>query len=279
MTLTESQRLARLGATLVEHPRGPLRVLGRLPTSAGVAIVGARRADPYGRELAVRLARRVVSAGRHVVSGGAFGVDAAAHAGALDAGGETVVVLGSGLDRPSPAAHRELFGRAAGAGAVVSPFPCDTRAGRWTFPRRNPWIADLACAVVVVQASAVSGALYTARAGLELGRPVFVVPGAFDNPLHAGCHLLVAEGARLLTDIDQVAGSPTEQATAEALDEPGSPDVGAALWAAASDEPVSLQVLATRAELGLAEAASMAVHLEIDGWLRPAPGGRFRRAR
>lgn len=267
MTLDESERLERLGATLLDHPRGPLRVRGRLPTTPGVAIVGARRADPYGREIAARVARRAVVAGRHVVSGGALGIDAAAHAAALDAGGETVVVLGSGLDRPSPAAHRGLFERAARAGAVVSPFPCGTQAGRWTFPRRNPWIAELACEVVVVQASAVSGALYTARAALELGRPVFVVPGAFDNPLHAGCHLLVAEGARLLTALEQVSGADS------------APEVGAALWAAASDEPVSLQVLAARAEVGLAEAASMAVHLEIDGWLRPAPGGRFRRAR
>ncbi|MCA9711880.1 MAG: DNA-processing protein DprA, partial [Myxococcales bacterium] len=141
-------------------PVGWLRVLGHLPAAPGLAIVGARGADPYGLELAGRVARAAAERGVSVISGGAFGVDAAAHEAALAAGGHTTVVLGSGLDRPAPATHRGLFRRVlAAGGAVTSPFPCGQGAARWTFPRRNPWIAGLARAVVVVQAGLASGTL------------------------------------------------------------------------------------------------------------------------
>ncbi len=259
----EQEILRRLGARLC---KGGLRVQGRLPDSPGVAVVGSRRASSYGLELAGRIAREVVERGGHVVSGGAYGIDAAAHRGALDAGGETVVVLGSGLDCPTPRAHLSLFERARAQGAVVSPFPCGTRAQAWTFPRRNPHIARLAESVVVVQATRRSGALHTARAALRQDKPVFVVPGGFENPLHTGCHLLVGEGASLYVS--------TKPASVEA--EP--PADARAVWQAAF-EPATLEELASRAGLSISQAALQATDLELGGWLVAEPGGRFRRTR
>ncbi|MCA9538914.1 MAG: DNA-processing protein DprA [Myxococcales bacterium] len=254
-------------------PAGVLRGVGEWPVAAGVAIVGARGADPYGCELAGRIARAAVERGRTVVSGGAFGIDHAAHRAALDAGGRTVVVLGSGLDRASPAAHRGLFADAARAGAVVTPFACGQTADKWTFPRRNPWIAGLADVVIVVQASARSGALQTARAALASSRPVYVVPGPMDSPLHQGAHALVGEGARLLLHEAAWAHEAPPRVAG-----PATPPFGLALWRAAGVEPRPLDALAAEASLPATEAAELATLLELDGWLRGAPGGRFARA-
>ncbi|MCB9526492.1 MAG: DNA-protecting protein DprA [Myxococcales bacterium] len=260
-------------------PVGALRGLGTLPPGPRLAIVGARGADPYGREIADRIARSAAARGVPVVSGGALGIDIAAHRGALDAGGQTVVVLGSGLDHLAPARNRRDFERAQRQGAVVSPFATALAPTPWTYPRRNPWIAALADATVVVQAKAKSGSLQTAQAALALGRPVWVVPGAWDNPLHAGCHALVAQGAQVLTGPDGWAqgwavAAPTSGGGAAEV-----PPEGAALWRAATDEPRLLSELAAAAGVPVAEASLQATMLELDGWLRAAPGGRYARAR
>lgn len=257
-------------------PLGVLRGLGRLPR-AGLAIVGARRADGYGLDITRRVARAAVERGFAVISGGAFGVDHAAHRAALDAGGDTVVVLGSGLAHPSPAAHRALFDAAIARGALVSPFACARTAARWTFPKRNAWIAGLASAVVVAQAGARSGALHTARAALAAGQPVYAAPGPMDAPLHAGCHALLAEGARVLTAPDAWAAAAPAPAPAPA-DETLEPPEHTALWRAAGAEPRPLAELAEAAGLPIAAAAGAATLLELDGWLRAAPGGRYARA-
>lgn len=257
-------------------PRGVLRGVGVVPPP-GLAIVGARRADPYGRELAARIARAAVDRGLAVISGGAFGIDHAAHSAALDAGGHTVVVLGAGLDHASPKSHRRLFERAAAQGAVVSPFPCGLPGDRWTFPRRNAWIAALAQAVVVVQAGAKSGALHTARAAFDLGRPVWAAPGPLDAPLHAGCHALINSGAHLLTAHDAWAADLGLGATS-AGDEPlGEPSEGLALWRATGVEPRTIEAIADEAGVPFDEAAVGTTLLELEGWLVACPGGRYRR--
>jgi DNA processing protein len=278
----EQATLLRLGATVVASPEltkfslpsGHLRILGHLPSAPGLAIVGARTADAYGRELAARIATSAARRGVSVISGGAFGIDAAAHEAALASGGHTTVVLGSGLDLPAPATHRGLFARVVAAGgAVVTPFACGQAATRWTFPRRNPWIAGLARAVVVVQANTQSGSLQTARAALAAGIPVFAVPGPLDSPLHSGCHLLVEAGARLLTGVEGWAGAVPLPVDDRA------PSEGLALWRAAGVEARPLAELAQAAGLSPVEALGLATTLELDGWLRAAPGGRFARAR
>ncbi len=262
-------------------PDGVLRGLGRLPAGPMLAIVGARQADPYGLELAGRVARAAVERGVPVVSGGAFGVDIAAHRAALAAGGETVVVLGAGLDKASPSAHRAVFRQAALQGAVVSPFPMGLGAARWSFPQRNPWIAGLAAGCVVVQAAQRSGSLQTARAAMRLGRPVFAIAGSMDNPLHAGCHALVGEGAQLLTAADAWAPQVAPDARRPAPTDAGleGPPHGQALWAVTTDEPTDLARLADAAGLPVPEASALATTLELSGWLRRAPGGRYARSR
>lgn len=272
----ERATLERLQARCVaapEWPEGVLRVRGDLP-GPGVAIVGARRADAAGLDIARRIAGVAARRQIPVISGGAFGVDAAAHEGALDAGGPTVVVLGSGLAHPAPTTNIPLYDRVlASGGAVVSPFKCGQKAARWTFPKRNPWIAALADVVIIVQAGAKSGTLHTANAALEMGKTVFAVPGPMDHPLHVGCHALVNRGARLLTAVDAWCD------TARPSMQRGEPDEGLALWRAADLTPTTLDELAERAGLSTVDAMTQATLLEMDGWLRPSPGGRYVQAR
>jgi DNA processing protein len=176
---------------LLEVGAPVLRVQGRVALLAGggVALVGARAASRRGLELAAALGREVARSGRTVISGGAIGVDAAAHQGALGARGDTVAVLGSGLDHPYPERNLSLLQEIGRAGALVSQFE-DARTPRpGQFLARNRVIAGLAQATVVVEADARSGALSTARAAAELGRLVLAVPGS------AGCDALCERGA------------------------------------------------------------------------------------
>ena len=169
-----------------------------------VAIVGSRRATPAGARIARRLAGELAAHGLVVTSGLAQGVDAEAHRGALEAGGRTVAVLGSSLDRVYPAAHRSLAERIAGQGALVSEFPFGTPPVPWNFPWRNRIISGLSLGVVVVEAAARSGSLVTARLAGDQGREVFAVPGSILNPLSSGCHRLLRDGAKLVERVEDV---------------------------------------------------------------------------
>jgi DNA processing protein len=273
-------------------PEGVLRVRGTLGPGPGprVALVGSRQADRYGRDVTERAARAAAAAGVMVVSGGALGTDGYAHEACLSAGGETIVVLGSGLSHPSPATHAGLFERAARQGAVVSPFPCGVAPSRFTFPKRNAWIAGLSAVTVVLQAGENSGALHTARAARDLGRPVYALPGPIDSPLQQGAHALLASGAKVLVRPDAwraelpflsvgVDKSPSARTiAARATADPDAvPPFGLVLWRAAGAEPVPLASLAQEAGLSAGDAAALALQLELAGWLRAEPGGRFAR--
>jgi DNA processing protein len=163
-----------------------------------VAIVGARRASPYGLEQARGLGRGLAAAGVTVVSGMALGIDAAAHAGALAGGGLTLAVLAGGPERAYPASKRRLHEQIAATGAVVSELPPGAQARRWGFPARNRIIAALARVTVVVEASERSGSLITAGLAADLGRDIAAVPGLVTSPLSEGAHGLIADGARLV---------------------------------------------------------------------------------
>lgn len=166
-----------------------------------VALVGARRATPYGIGAAESLAEGLAEAGITVVSGLARGVDAAAHRAALRAGGRTLAVLGAGHDRLYPPEHRDLARRVAESGALVTEFPPDTRPLPHHFPRRNRIIAGLAAATVVVEAAERSGSLSTARHAADSNREVLAVPGPITSSLSAGCHSLLRSGAALVTGV------------------------------------------------------------------------------
>jgi DNA processing protein len=171
-----------------------------------VAVVGSRRCSMYGREQAERFGSLLAGVGITVVSGGAAGVDSSAHRGALrQPHGRTIAVLGSGLDRLYPRENHELFLQISQRGAVISEFPLGTPPNAENFPRRNRLISGLSRGVLVVEADERSGALITARlAADDHGRPVFAMPGRVDNPLSAGPHQLISDGAVLTRNLDDI---------------------------------------------------------------------------
>jgi DNA processing protein len=183
--------------------RGDPALLEGLEPAAVVTVVGARRASTYGREVARELGRELAAAGLVVVSGLAFGIDACAHRGAIESG-LTVAVLGCGADVAYPAAHRSLWRRIGESGLVLSELPPGTGAWRWTFPARNRIMAALGGMTVVVEAAERSGSLITADLAADLGRDLGAVPGPVGSRLSAGPHHLLAGGACLVRDAQDV---------------------------------------------------------------------------
>jgi DNA processing protein len=169
-----------------------------------VAIVGARRSTAYGEEVAHDMAMHLAAAGVVVVSGMARGIDAAAHRGALDGGGRTVAVMGTGPDTIYPPEHRRLAERIASSGALVSQFPVGMGPLRHNFPTRNQTISGLSLGVVVVEARRQSGAMLTAGAAADQGRTVMAVPGSVFNPASRGCHDLLRQQVILVTGAAEV---------------------------------------------------------------------------
>jgi len=169
-----------------------------------VAIVGSRQATPGGLLVAGQLGGDLARAGWTIVSGMALGVDGAAHAAALDAGGTTVAVLGCGADIVYPYSHRTLAARILAQGRILSEFPPGTPPLPWHFPQRNRIISGLSRAVIVVEASQHSGSLITARLAMEQGRDVLAVPGGVASGRYRGCHALIKDGARLVETVDDV---------------------------------------------------------------------------
>jgi DNA processing protein len=181
----------------LEQPPAGLWQLGSIgPTVPAVAVVGSRRATFGGMEIASSIGRDLGAAGVQVISGMALGIDAAAHMGALEAGGTTVAVLGCGIDVCYPARHAHLRARIAAAGSVITEEPAGTPPLKYNFPKRNRIIAALAHAVVVVEATERSGALSTARWAADLGREVLAVPGSIRARQSSGTNLLIRDGVR-----------------------------------------------------------------------------------
>jgi DNA processing protein len=174
-----------------------------------LAIVGSRRCSHYGREQADRFGSLVAQAGLTIVSGGARGVDSAAHRGAMALpNGRTIAVLGCGVDIAYPPENAGLFAEIAKRGAVVSEFALGTPPAKENFPRRNRIISGMSRGVLVVEADVASGALITARLACDShNRPVFAIPGKIDNPMSAGPHALIRDGAVLVTGLEDVLGN------------------------------------------------------------------------
>lgn len=185
-------------------PPARLFVRGSLEPVDRIAIVGSRSADAASRRFAADLAGDLATAGMAIVSGGALGIDTAAHEGALAAGGSTAAVLGSGFDHIYPEANRDLFDRIARRGAVLTELSPEQPPTRWTFPKRNRIVAALSSAVVIVQAGERSGALITAGIARELGVPVGAVPQAAGDPAGRGCNQLLRTGAAIVENARDV---------------------------------------------------------------------------
>ncbi|MDR1733160.1 MAG: DNA-processing protein DprA [Synergistaceae bacterium] len=176
-----------------------------------IAIVGTRRCSSYGRLTAEAIGRGVAQAGYQVLSGGAKGIDGAGHRGCLGAGGTTIAVLGTALDRVYPAEHRPLFHRIAEQGALVSEYPMGTGGNAWRFPERNRIIAGLCRVLVAVESPVDGGAMITARQGLDIGREIWCVPGRITEESAKGTNTLIRDGANPLIDIDEFIGKISGQ--------------------------------------------------------------------
>jgi len=265
-------------ARVVDRP-AELRVRGTLGDLRRVAVVGTRRPDPYGEEVARDLARDLARAGVSVVSGGARGIDGVAHAAALEAGGHTVAVLGTGVDVLHPATHRPLFERMlAAGGALVSELPDGTPGFRSNFPRRNRIVSGMSEAVIVVRAGARSGALITADWARAQGVPVFAVPGDVRDPLSAGPHALLRAGARVATEARDVLGAlGIDAAPAPQLALPALGGEEGALLAALGRRPRHADELARSARLASGAALAGLLTLELQGLCEQRPGHYFLR--
>lgn len=258
-----------------------LRVRGEIGPAGErrVALVGSRRADAYGLEMAAALARDLARAGACVVSGGAEGVDAAAHRGALGAGGRTIAVLGTGVDRAYPAGHRQLFDQIlSSGGALVSEYEDGTPAARWTFPRRNRLVSGMSEAVVVVRAGEESGALITANWARRQGVPVLAVPGDVREEGSAGPLALLRTGAAVVATAEDVLGAiglPGQLA----LPIPASPEVlegsDATLLGALGRTPRHADEVARAAGLAPGAALAALLLLELRGLCEQRPGHHF----
>jgi DNA processing protein len=264
-------------APAVLHVHGELARFERCVARDGVAIVGARRASPYGLEQARALGRGVAAAGLTVVSGMALGVDAAAHVGALEADGTTIAVLAGGPERAYPASKRHLHRRIAATGAVVAEMPPGTPARRWCFPARNRLIAALARATVVVEAGTRSGSLITAGLAADLGREVAAMPGLVTAPLAAGTNALIADGARLVRGPQDVLELLFGAEAPCVRPRPAGDDLDDDLRVLLERVGSGCETVATLAADGLGIDAVLAglAQLELRGLVRRGAGGRY----
>lgn len=262
-----------------------LLVRGRLDDrdNTAVGVVGTRRPSPYGREVATSMSRDLAEMGFTIVSGGAMGIDAAAHRGAIQAGGRTIVVLGCGLDIPYPALNQPLFDEIVenDQGAIVSEYPLGATPESWRFPVRNRVISGLSMGVVVIEAGQQSGALITASTAAEQGRDVMAVPGNVDRPGSVGTNSLIMDGAGLVTCAQDVVNQlgvtvhriPAEDREAAAVAELSQDQ--RVILAHLGLIPKHIDVLAAEVELTTAQTSAVLTILELKGLVRRQPGGTY----
>lgn len=270
-------------------PPGLLFIRGSLlPIDAvSLAIVGTRHATQYGIDQAQKLASGLARAGYTIISGLARGIDAAAHRAALQSGGRTIAILGSGVLNIYPPEHADLAGEVCARGAIISEAPPRSPPMSGAFPQRNRIISGLCLGVIVVEASDRSGALITARHAMEQGREVFAVPGRVDNRNARGCHRLIRDGAKLVETVDDVleefgplvAAAPRDDGreirhpVELQLNEPEQ-----VVLAAVDDEPTSIDNIVAATGLTAANVLSTISVLEMRKLIRRVSGNRVRRA-
>lgn len=251
-----------------------------------LAVVGSRNPTRGGCETARAFSDHLARAGLTITSGLALGIDACAHEAALNAGGRTVAVAGTGLDRVYPAAHRDLAHAIADQGALVSEFPLGTPPLRENFPRRNRLISGLSLGVLVVEAALKSGSLITARLAADQGREVFAIPGSIHSPLSRGCHALIRQGAKLVETADDIieelgalAGFAAAPVASPARSTTPVPDDAreTQLLELLGHDPVDMDTLVVRSGLTAAAVSSMLLAMELRGLVEAQPGGKYQR--
>ncbi len=257
----------------IPHPPPVLYIRGQLEDrdELAVAVVGTRRASPYGREVARELGTELARHGVTVVSGMALGVDAIAHQAALEAGGRTIAVLGSGIDQIYPARNRRLALQITEQGALMSEYPLGTKPEASNFPPRNRIISGLSLAVIVVEAGKRSGALITAGFAAEQSREVFAVPGSILSPGSDGCNRLIHDGAIPVTSVNdlleclQLADAVAHQEARVTV--PASPAEEMILQHI-STEPQHMNEIVRAAPLETSEVSSLLAMMELKGLVR-----------
>jgi DNA processing protein len=272
--------------TLLRHIHDPppvLYVYGRLyPDSLNMAIVGSRNATSYGRTVTERLGDGLARRGFTVVSGMARGIDAAAHIGALAAGGKTIAVMGCGLGTVYPAENKSLFYRIAESGAVISEFPFLTPPEAHNFPVRNRIISGLALGTVIVEATHKSGSLITARLAAEQGREVFAVPGSITSFKSMGTHRLIKQGAKLVEHVDDIVEELNIARPIPSISTKEEPTISLTpeekkIINELSPYPVHIDKLVRHLSLSAAQVSSLLLQLELKGLVMQSPGKLFAR--
>lgn len=272
----------------IADPPLALFVQGRLDALAHprrLAVVGSRNPTPQGTDNARAFAHALARSGLSIVSGLALGVDGAAHDGALAAGGVTLAVVGTGLDRVYPSRHRALAHRIVAQGAMISEYALGTPPLAQNFPQRNRVISGLSAGTLVVEAALQSGSLITARMASEQGREVFAIPGSIHSTQSRGCHALIRQGAKLVESAQDVleelqwgagptacAVTPPDTPLAEAATHDADP-----VLAAMGHDPVSLDAIQARTGLDTAHLQARLLTLELDGRVARLPGGLLQR--
>ncbi|MDH3619330.1 MAG: DNA-processing protein DprA [Gammaproteobacteria bacterium] len=269
------------GPPLLLYVNGDVGAL-HLPS---LAIIGSRNPTQGGARNAREFSRHLAGRGFAIVSGLAQGIDAAAHQGALDAGGKTVAFLGTGIDRVYPASNRQLAHAIAAQGALVSEYPLGASPERWHFPERNRLISGLSLGTLVVEAARRSGSLITARLAADQGREVFALPGSIHNPLARGCHELIRQGAKLvetagdiLAELSPLTGhlleTSEETSTNEGLTDAADKDYDE-LRKFLGHDPISIDELEKQSGLTIDQLSSMLLILELHGEVESMSGGRY----
>lgn len=241
-----------------------------------VTVVGTRRATSYGERITRALAGALARGGACIVSGMAIGVDAAAHRAALDAGGATIAVLGTGVDVAYPRAHVALHRQIARDGLLLSELPPGARSHRGSFPKRNRILAALSRLTIVVEAPFGSGALITAKDATDLGREVAAVGGQIDSPQSQGTNHLLRDGAHVIASIDDavaLAGLSPQPRSAPRIDD----ETEMRIWAVLADGAASLDELCARSGLPVSECMTAVTGLELRGAVECALTGEIRR--
>ena len=275
---------------LAEIPDAPpllfLRGSPQVLANPQLAMVGSRNPSASGRETARDFARTLAASGLVITSGLALGIDTASHQGALEGGGQTIAVAGTGLDRVYPASNHELaHAIITSGGAIVSEFPPGTPPQAANFPRRNRIISGLSLGTLVVEAALRSGSLISARLAAEQGREVFAIPGSIHNPLARGCHQLIRQGAKLVESAADVLEELAPQLYAAIAHDGVENEPGEAtgldaeyrvLLAVIGHEATSVDQMVDRSGLTAEAVSSMLLILELQGFVESTAGGYAR---
>ncbi|MGD9948804.1 MAG: DNA-processing protein DprA [Desulfobulbus sp.] len=272
----------------IPDPPAVLRCRGdvSLLSTPAVALIGSRAATEYGRRIAFRLATELAGQSLVVVSGAAYGIDAAAHRGALEADGKTIAVLGCGLDVAYPKTHAPLLAEIAVRGLILSEYPLGSKPESFHFPARNRLISGLVQGVVVVEATEKSGSLITAGLALDQGREVLAVPGRIDSSKSAGTHWLIRQGAHLVRHVDDILEALAWRQEGHVPVHDGAHEktriafshAERLLWDTLEVYPQDIDSLVRRTGLSVVDLHGLLLQLELKGLVRQLPGQLYERA-